>query len=132
MIKKKLQRKKMNKQKVVEIDLNNKILGRIATETANILRGKNKADFSPNQICGEKVIAFNSDKIIFTGKKIDEKKYYSHSSYLGHLKETKLKDLFNKDSGEVFKRAVKGMLPKNRLQKEWLKNLQVFKGQINE
>lgn len=121
----------MNKEEAVQIDLNNKVLGRVATETANILRGKDKIDFCKNRISGEKVLAYNSDGLVFTGKKLQEKKYYHHSGYIGHLKTTSLKDLFKKDSRQVFKLAVKGMLPKNRLQKEWLKNLQVYKGTIN-
>lgn len=106
-----------------EIDAATYTLGRLSTETANLLRGKNKADFSYNRIADVKVVIINSDKINFTGRKLEQKKYIRHSGYLGNLKTESLKDLFNRNPNEVIRRAVYGMLPNNKLRKTWMKNL---------
>ena len=102
-------------RKTHTIDAANKILGRLAVEVALLLRGKDKADFAPNKDGGDIVIIKNADKIIVTGKKMNDKVYYHHSGYLGGLKETPFKKIFKKDPGEVIRRAVYGMLPKNKL-----------------
>ena len=105
------------------IDATNKVLGRLATQVALLLRGKHKPDFVLNQDVGDFVVIKNPDKIKVTGKKMEQKKYYRHSGYIGHLKEIPLKKVFEKNPGEVIKRAVWGMLPKNKLRKEQIKRL---------
>ena len=106
-----------------KIDATNKVLGRLAVEIAILLRGKNKPDFVPYKDMGDFVMVNNVDKIKVTGKKLDQKKYYRHSGYLGHLKEIPLRKVFEKDAGEALKRAVFGMLPNNKLRKEQIKRL---------
>lgn len=105
------------------IDAANKILGRLAVEIAMLLRGKNKLDFRPNKDGGDIVIIKNADKIIVTGKKFDNKIYYHHSGYMGGLKEIPYKKIFKNNPGEVIKRAVYGMLPKNKLRDIQIKRL---------
>jgi len=105
------------------IDATNRILGRLAVEIALLLRGKSKVDFAPNKDAGDFVIIKNADKIIVTGKKFENKIYYRHSGYLGGLKKTPYKKLFKKNPGEVIKKAVYGMLPKNKLRDEQIKRL---------
>ena len=112
------------------IDLDGQILGRVATRIAGLLMGKHKVCQSLNHDCGDYVVAINSDKIKFTGKKLKQKIYYRHSGYPGNLKELKLKDLMNKDSTKVIVAAVKNMLPKNRLRNPRLKRLKIFKNVI--
>ena len=111
--------------KTYTIDATNKILGRLATEIAILLRGKNKTDFAPNRDMGDFVVVKNVNKIKVTGKKFEKKIYYHHSGYLGGLKETPFKKLFEKDPGEVLKRAVFGMLPKNKLRAKQIKRLKI-------
>ena len=105
------------------IDAKEKVLGRLATQIAILLRGKHKPDFVLNKEMGDFVVIKNVDKIKFTGRKLEQKKYYRHSGYLGSLKETPLKKLFEKDPKEVLKKAVMGMLPKNKLRARQIKNL---------
>jgi len=107
------------------IDATNKVLGRLATEIAVLLRGKNKPDFAPNKDIGGFVIIKNADRIRFTGKKFEQKKYYHHTGYLGGLKETPLKRIFERNPGEVLRRAVFGMLPKNKLRAKQIKRLKI-------
>lgn len=110
---------------VIEIDATGKVLGRLATEIATILRGKDKASFRPHLLMGEKVKVINATKIVITGRKLDEKMYYHHTGYLGHLKSVSMKELMAKNPAEVIERAVYGMLPANKLRREWMKNLSV-------
>ncbi|MBU3942475.1 50S ribosomal protein L13 [Patescibacteria group bacterium] len=105
----------MENRKIHTIDAANKILGRLAVEIALLLRGKDKPDFMSNKDDGDIVIVKNADKIIVTGKKMDDKIYYHHSGFMGGLKEIPFKTVFKRDPGEVIRRAVYGMLPKNRL-----------------
>ncbi|MGC9031216.1 MAG: 50S ribosomal protein L13 [Minisyncoccia bacterium] len=105
------------------IDATNKSLGRLAGEIAILLRGKQKVNFVPYKDIGDFVIVKNVDKIRFTGKKIFQKVYRKHSGYLGHLKEIKLETLFKKRPDLVLKRAVYGMLPKNKLRDKFIKRL---------
>lgn len=105
------------------IDATDQILGRLSTRIALLLRGKHKPDFIYNQDVGDFVVVKNADKIRVSGKKMEQKKYYRHSGYLGHLKEIPLKKVFEKDPGEVVKRAVFGMLPKNKLRAKQIKRL---------
>ena len=107
------------------IDATNKILGRLATEIAVLLRGKNKLDFAPNKDIGDFIIVKNIKKIRVTGRKFENKIYYHHTGKLGGLKEIPFKKLFEKNPGEVLKKAVFGMLPKNRLRDKQIKRLKI-------
>lgn len=107
------------------IDAAGKVLGRLATEIAILLRGKNKPDFVLNKDMGDFVIVKNFNKIKFTGKKFEQKIYYHHTGYLGGLREMPLKKLFEKNPAEVLKKAVFGMLPKNKLRARQIKRLTV-------
>lgn len=109
------------------IDVENRAVGRVASEIATLLRGKHKASFNPRKDCGDFVEVENVDKLNFSGKKLEQKTYYSHSGYPGGLKEKPVKELFEKDPQEVLKRAVWGMLPDNKLSKKQIKRLK-FKG----
>lgn len=109
----------------MKIDATDKILGRLASEIAKILQGKNKPDFRPEKSGEEIVEVINVNKIKFTGKKFKKKIYYHHSGYPGGLKKITLEELFKKDPKEVLKRAVFGMLPKNKLRKERIKRLRI-------
>lgn len=111
------------KREIHTIDATGKVLGRLATEIAVLLRSKHKPDFVPYKDMGDFVVVKNVDKIKVTGKKIEKKKYYHHSGYLGGLKETPLKKLFEKNPAEVLRRAVWGMLPSNKLRPEQIKRL---------
>jgi large subunit ribosomal protein L13 len=110
-------------RKTHTIDAADKVLGRLASEIAILLQGKHKPDFLPYKDMGDFVIVKNVEKIRLTGKKIDQKKYYRHSGYLGHLKEIPIKKVLAQKPEEILKRAVAGMLPKNRLRKIRLKRL---------
>ena len=109
------------------IDAAGKPLGRTAVIAANILRGKHKADFTPNVDCGDYVIIINTDKAVLTGKKLDQKKYYRVSGWIGGLKETKARDMMNNRSDFAMEVAVKGMLPKNTLGKNAMGRLFLYK-----
>ena len=101
-------------------------LGRLASQIAILLRGKNKPNFTPHLDQGDEVIVENIDQIKITGNKLDNKIYYSHSTYPGGLKKTKLKDFIDKHGlAEVLRKAVYGMLPSNKLRKEMLKRLTI-------
>jgi len=110
------------------VDVDNKVLGRVATEIANILRGKNKPTFTPSVDTGDFVIVVNAEKIALTGKKFSDKTYYSHSSFPGGLKEISAGKLIEKKPEELLKKAVKGMLPKNKLARHMLKKLKIYTG----
>ena len=107
------------------IDATNKVLGRLATQIVVLLRGKNKPDFVPNKDMGGFVVVKNFNKIKLTGKKLDKKIYYHHTGYLGGLKEISLKKLFEKNPSQVLKKAVFGMLPKNKLRAKQIKRLKI-------
>lgn len=110
------------------VDVSGKVLGRAATRIANILQGKHKVNYLKHLEDGDKVIVINADKIELTGKKWSQKKYYRHTGYVGHLRETTYKDLLDKKPTFILKKAVKGMLPSNRLANRQLKNLYVYVG----
>lgn len=112
-----------------KIDAKNRILGRLAVETAILLRGKHKPNYLPYLDQGDKVIVFNTDKIKVTGRKLKQKIYRHHSGYLGHLKETPLEKLLERDSREVIRRAVYNMLPKNKLRDKMIRRLILYKGE---
>lgn len=105
------------------IDASDQVLGRLATRIAILLRGKHKADFIPYKDMGDFVVVKNVDKIKLTGKKREQKKYYHHSGYIGGLKEVPIEKISKRNPGEVLKRAVYGMLPKNKLRPEQIKRL---------
>lgn len=109
------------------IDLKDQILGRAATQIASLLIGKHKADLSSHLDSGDFVVALNSDLIKVTGKKLDAKRYYRHSGFPGNLKEATLREKLAQDSRQVLELAVKGMLPKNKLQTPRLRRLRTFK-----
>ncbi len=118
---------KKEKRKIRKIDASGKPLGRIATQIALTLRGKDKPAFRPHKDGGDFVEVENIKEIKITGNKMKDKVYYKHSGYPGHLKSEKMKEVFEKDPGEVLKRAVWGMLPKNKLRKEMIKRLKIVK-----
>ena len=111
-----------------EIDASNAVVGRIASIIAKILRGKNKATFTPHMDNGDFVIVKNIEKIKFTGKKFQDKKYYRHTGYPGGIKETTPEKLYDKKPGEALKLAVKRMLPGGPLAKKQLTKLKIYKG----
>jgi len=111
------------------IDATDKILGRLATKVANLLRGKDKPAFVPHLDLGDNVVIINASKIRVTGRKMDQKIYYHYTGYPGGLREKKLKDLMKEKPEEVIKRAVTGMLPNNKLKSLWLKKLHVYAGE---
>ena len=115
-----------------QIDAKNKVLGRLAVEVANLLRGKGKPEFVPYADMGDQVTVFNTDKIKLTGKKEDQKIYYHHSGYPGGIKEIPFKKAMEKDSREVIRKAVYGMLPKNKLRDRIIKKLGLYKGKITK
>lgn len=110
------------------VDVDSKVLGRVATEIANVLRGKNKPTFTPSVDTGDFVIVVNAEKIALTGKKLSDKTYYSHSAFPGGLKEISAGKLIDKKPEELIKKAVKGMLPKNKLARHMLKKLKIYSG----
>ena len=110
------------------VDAEGKTLGRLATEIANVLRGKNKPIYTPHEDCGDYVIVVNAEKITVTGKKLDQKVYYRHSDYVGGLKETTLREMLAKHPERVIEHAVKGMLPKGTLGSAMYKKLFVYAG----
>ena len=110
------------------VDATGHTLGRLASEVASVLRGKNKPIFTPHMDCGDYVIIVNADKIKVSGKKLDQKIYYHHSDYVGGMKETTLREKLNKKPEEVIELAVKGMLPKNALGRKMFGKLHVYAG----
>ena len=110
------------------VDATGHTLGRLTSEIAAILRGKNKPTFTPHIDTGDYVIVVNADKIKVTGKKLEQKIYYNHSDYPGGMRETTLAQLMAKDSTEVIRLAVKGMLPKGPLGRSMINKLHVYSG----
>jgi large subunit ribosomal protein L13 len=110
------------------VDAEGQTLGRLAAELANRLMGKHKPQYSPHLDCGDNIVVINADKIAVTGNKLEAKKYYRHSGYPGGIKETKLGDLMERKPTAALERAVKGMLPKNRLQDARLARLKLYAG----
>ncbi len=110
------------------VDAEGQTLGRLATSVASILRGKHKPIYSPSVDCGDYVIVINADKIAVTGKRLEQKRYYRHSLYIGGLKEISLRDQLQKHPERVIESAVRGMLPKNALGRKMFKKLKVYAG----
>jgi large subunit ribosomal protein L13 len=110
------------------VDASNKVLGRLASEIATILRGKHKAIFTSHMDAGDYVIVVNADKVALTGAKLDKKIYYRHSGYVGGLRETTARQMLEKKPEQLIRFAVKGMLPKTSLGRRQLKKLKIYAG----
>lgn len=110
------------------VDATDKTLGRLSSQIASVLRGKDKPTYTPSMDTGDYVIVVNADKIKVTGKKMDQKMYYRHSDYVGGMKEATLKEMMAKKPEDVIKLAVKGMLPKGPLGRQMIKKLHVYAG----
>ena len=123
-----VQKKETVERKWYVIDAEGKPLGRVASKAAHILRGKHKATYTPNIDCGDFIIIINAEKAILTGNKLDNKKYYNHSGYPGGLRERTAREMQEKYPIEMVERAVKGMLPKNRVGRQMYKKLFVYTG----
>jgi len=110
------------------VDVSDKVLGRAATQIANVLRGKTKPSFTPSVDTGDFVIVINAEKILLTGNKLADKMYYSHSGYPGGIKSINAGNLLEKNAADLLRKAVKGMLPKNKLASQMLKKLKIYVG----
>jgi len=122
------EKKENTEKKWYLVDAEGKILGKLAVEIAKILRGKNKPTFTPNVDCGDFVVVLNAEKIKVTGSKLSDKKYYRHSGYVGNLKVKNLEEMLAKHPERVIQKAVKGMIPHNRLGRQIIKKLKVYAG----
>lgn len=123
-----MQKKETIERKWYVIDAEGKPLGRVASKAAHVLRGKHKATFTPHIDCGDNVIIINAEKVLLTGNKLEDKKYYNHSMYPGGLRERTAKEMRTNYPVEMVERAVKGMLPKGRLGRAMYKKLFVYAG----
>jgi large subunit ribosomal protein L13 len=110
------------------VNAEGKVLGRLATELVNILRGKNKPAFTPHTDTGDFVIVVNAEKVVLTGRKMKDKKYYHHTGYPGGIKEIRAEKLLDEKPTEMLRIAVKGMLPKNSLGRQMLRKLKIYAG----
>ena len=110
------------------VDADGQTLGRLATRIADTLRGKDKAQYTPHVDTGDFVVVVNAEKVVVTGNKLDQKRYYRHSSYPGGLRSRTLREQLDRRPTEVIRKAVKGMLPKNRLARQQLNKLKVYAG----
>ena len=122
-----MQKKETVERKWYVIDATDVPLGRVASKAAHILRGKHKATYTPHIDCGDYIIIINADKVKLTGNKLETKKYYSHSMYPGGLRERTAKEMIEKYPEEMMERAIKGMLPHNRLGRAMGKKLFVYR-----
>ena len=110
------------------VDAEGQTLGRLATEIASILRGKNKPQYTPHVDTGDFVVVVNAEKVVVTGRKAEQKVYRRHSGYPGGLKETSYEQMMERRPTEILRRAVKGMMPKNRLARQQLRKLKIYAG----
>lgn len=110
------------------VDATGQTVGRLASQVAAVLRGKNKPTYTPHVDCGDHVIIINAEKAVFTGKKLDQKVYRKHSGYAGGLKETSAREMLETHPERILMHAVKGMLPKNSLGRQMLTKLRVYAG----
>ena len=110
------------------VDAEGQTLGRLATEIARLLRGKNKPQYTPHVDTGDFVVVVNAEKVVVTGKKAEQKVYRRHSGYPGGLKETSYEQMMERRPTEILRRAVKGMMPKNRLARQQLRKLKIYAG----
>ena len=123
-----MQKKETVERKWYVIDAEGKPLGRVAALAATYLRGKHKPTYTPHIDCGDNIIIVNAEKVMLTGNKLNNKMYYNHSQYLGGLRERTAKEMIEKYPVEMVERAVKGMLPHNRLGRQMYKKLFVYTG----
>ena len=123
-----MQKKETVERKWYVIDAEGKSLGRVAALAATYLRGKHKPTYTPHIDCGDNIIIVNAEKVMLTGNKLNNKMYYNHSQYLGGLRERTAKEMIEKYPVEMVERAVKGMLPHNRLGRQMYKKLFVYTG----
>jgi large subunit ribosomal protein L13 len=123
-----MQKKETVERKWYVIDAEGKPLGRVAALAATYLRGKHKPTYTPHIDCGDNIIIVNAEKVMLTGNKLNNKMYYNHSQYLGGLRERTAKEMIEKYPVEMVERAVKGMLPHNRLGRQMYKKLFVYEG----
>jgi large subunit ribosomal protein L13 len=118
------------KKNWVLIDAKDAVLGRLAVFSANVLRGKNKANYTPNQDCGDNLVIINSDHVFLTGKKSKDKIYYRHTGYPGGIKETNPEKMIAKNkSNEIIKLAIKRMIPSGPLGRQQLSNCKIYRGE---
>ncbi len=110
------------------VDAEGKTLGRMASEIAKVLRGKNKPTFTPNVDTGDFVVVINPEKVLVKGRKSEQKIYFRHTGFFGGLKETSFKEMLEKKPENIIQEAVKGMLPKNKLSSQIIKKLKVYRG----
>jgi large subunit ribosomal protein L13 len=110
------------------VDADGQTLGRLATRIADTLRGKGKPEYTPHVDTGDFVVVVNAEKIAVTGRKLDQKRYYRHSGYPGGLRSRTLREQLNRQPAEVLRKAVKGMLPRNRLARAQLTKLKIYAG----
>ncbi len=110
------------------VDAEGQTLGRLATQVATVLRGKHKPTYTPHVDCGDFVVVVNADKIVLTGKKLDQKMYRWHTGYVGHMRERTARQMLQSKPEQVIMLAVKGMLPKNSLGRKMLTKLKVYAG----
>lgn len=110
------------------VDAENMVLGRLSTKVAGMLRGKQKPEFVNHMDCGDHVVVINCEKIVMTGKKLEQKNYYHHTGWSGGIKSISAEKLMDTKPEKIIEFSVKGMLPKNKLQNEWMKRLHVYAG----
>ena len=121
-----MEKKETVKRNWYLVDATDKTLGRLSTEVANLLRGKGKVTYTPHVDCGDYVIIINANKVKLTGNKLNDKMYYNHSDFPGGLRERTAAEMIERYPVEMVERAVKGMLPKNRLGRQQIKKLKVY------
>ncbi|MBC61804.1 MAG: 50S ribosomal protein L13 [Zetaproteobacteria bacterium] len=114
------------KKKWLVVDVASKPLGRISSEIAHFLRGKHKPSFVPHLDCGDNVVVINANKVSLSGRKLDQKVYYRHSGYIGGIKATTAREMIEDKPENMIRLAVKGMLPKNKLANQIMKNLRIY------
>lgn len=121
-------RKEDRNPRWILIDANDQVVGRLATKVADMLRGKNRANYTPHDDAGDYVVVINADKLVFTGNKMDQKVYERYTGWIGNKKFLTAKQIMEKDSTRIIELAVKGMLPKTKLARELLRKLRVYAG----
>ena len=126
-----MQKKETVERKCYVIDAKGKHLGKVAVKAAHMLRGKHKPTYTPNVDCGDYIIIINAKEVKLTGNKMDQKMYYNHSMYPGGLRERPAREMVEKYPVEMVERAVKGMLPHNRLGRQMYKKLFVYEGETH-
>lgn len=118
-------------KKWILVDAEDQPLGRLSSRVASLLRGKNKPQFTPHMDTGDHVIVINAEKVRLTGKKLTDKKYFRHTGYIGSETFTSAEEMLEKDPGSLVRKAVKGMLPKNRLGRQILTNIRIYAGPVH-